>query len=131
MSIETVHVVAGILVQGGLFLVAKRNPGGPAGDKWEFPGGKVESCESPQEALVRELKEELDLTICVGQRLGRYETIVGTKLISLECFFVHDFSGEIRLSSHTVYNWTPKTSLIEIDFAQPDIPVVQAILSNP
>jgi mutator protein MutT len=127
MPLETVPVVAGILVRDDQFFIAKRNPGGPAGEKWEFPGGKVESGELPQKALERELLEELGICVIVGQSLGLYRTIVGTKVIELDCYWARWKAGDIKLTSHSEYRWVPAGELSNFDLAEPDTPVVQEI----
>ena len=78
-----VRVVAGVIRYDGAILAAKRKEGGAAGLKWEFPGGKVEPSESPQEALKRELMEELELDVTVQGPIGIYSTVVGKHHIQL------------------------------------------------
>lgn len=130
MPAKAIPVVAGVLVHEGLFLVAKRHPGGPAGGQWEFPGGKVEASETPQAALKRELFEELALNVTVGAQIGRYTTVVGEKIIALDCYWVPKFQGTVRLTSHSEYAWVEDSALLDFDFAEPDLPAVIAILAR-
>ena len=130
MPVTPIHVVAGILIRDNRFLVAKRLPGGLAGGKWEFPGGKVEAHEAPRTALARELKEELNLDVLVGEQLGRYTTVVGANIIALDCYWVTQFHGDIRITSHSEYAWVLDDALQEIDFSEPDWPAVISILAR-
>ncbi len=130
MPNNTIHVVAGVLVRDGLFLVAKRMPGGPAGGQWEFPGGKVEAGEAPQQALQRELKEELNLDVAVGEQLGLFKAAIGAKVIALDCYWVRQFQGDIQISSHSEFAWVKEADLFHIDFAEPDLPAVISILAR-
>lgn len=127
MVFPVVFVVAGVLVEGDTVFIARRNPGGAAGGMWEFPGGKVESSEGPRLALVRELKEELDLEIVVGGAIGAFKTVVGQRTISLDCYWVTKFYGELQLSSHTEYSWAKLEQLDAYEFPSPDLPVIQEI----
>lgn len=131
MSEKVIHVVAGVIVRDGLFFVAKRNPGGPAGGKWEFPGGKVEANELPTAALTRELKEELGLDVTVGVSIGCFETVVAGRIIALDCYWVSASGGEIQLASHSEFKWVQLDELASLDFAAPDLPVVERIFAAP
>lgn len=129
MSVITIPVVAGVLVRDGRIFIAKRNPGGSAGGKWEFPGGKVESDEEPRSALARELREELNLAVTVGDSLGCFETLVSGRVIALDCYWVTDAAGEIALTSHSECRWVDPQDLKSVDFAEPDLPVIDKIIN--
>jgi 8-oxo-dGTP diphosphatase len=125
MVFPLISVVAGVLVVGETVFIARRNPGGAAGGMWEFPGGKVETAELPRFALVRELKEELNLEVVVGGRICTAETVVSQRTISLDCYWINEFSGELQLSSHTEYAWANLEHLGGYEFASPDLPVIR------
>ena len=130
MTAEIVHVVAGIIVKDDRIFVAKRKPGGPAGGFWEFPGGKLEAYETPRQALVRELREELSLDTAVGESIGAFSTEVGSKVISLDCYWATITGGTLHLSSHTDHAWLHISDLPTVELAAPDIPVLKAIQAS-
>src|SRR5450432_452542 len=82
-----VHVVAAVIRRGQRILATRRLPGGPAGGKWEFPGGKIEPGESPQEALVREIHEELRLALLVGDLIGTFVSEQEAIRLHLHCYW--------------------------------------------
>jgi 8-oxo-dGTP diphosphatase len=114
----------------GLILAAKRLPGGSAGERWEFPGGKVEAGEAPTEALAREILEELDLKISVDSVLGTFVTQLEKIRIHLQCFRCELVSGEPQLRVHSAIRWCLPAQLPELDWAIADIPAVHAVLSS-
>ena len=127
MTKKVIHVVAGIIVHGETVFIARRLPGGAAGGKWEFPGGKVESSETPRSALARELKEELELDVHINSQIGLFQTVLGDGTISLDCYWITRFTGQIRLTSHTHFAWARLDELDDYDFAGPDLPVIKEI----
>lgn len=125
---KVIHVVAGIVQNGKHILAARRKPGGPAGLKWEFAGGKVEAGEGPEEALRREMQEELSLTVQVGAELGTFTTLVGSNCIKLQCFWCTAEDTQMQLLAHDAIRWCLPHELSLLDWAAPDIPAVDAIL---
>ncbi|GHT81536.1 DNA mismatch repair protein MutT [Spirochaetia bacterium] len=119
--------VAGIAVEGGRLFVARRRVGGDLGEKWEFPGGKVEEGETDEEALVREFQEEFAIPVTVGPLLaaasfehrGLSRTLRGY-LITLSG---HDFT----LSEHTEWNWVTLKDIENLDFAGSDLKLLPAL----
>ena len=120
-----IRVVAAVIIRGGKVLIGRRMDSDSFGGQWEFPGGKVDSGESDREALKREIREELEVEIGVGDVLGQishdYEEI------SIDLFF---FSCEVRedvgiaSNAHQELRWVSKTELAEIDFLEADLPFV-------
>ncbi len=121
-------MVAGVIVRDGLIFAAKRKEGGEAGLKWEFPGGKLQNLETPEAALRRELLEELEINVSVGDRIGLYETALGKYHIHLDCYWCTATSFEVRLNCHLAADWFQPGALESLDWARPDIPVVEAVL---
>jgi 8-oxo-dGTP diphosphatase len=107
------------------YLCCKRAPYKPAAGKWEFPGGKPEQGESLQEALIREIKEELDVEISVIRQFDRSTT--GD--IELVCF-VAVLEGEKPTTStdHSELRWVKESELSKLDWAEPDIPALKKLL---
>lgn len=128
MSSVYVLVVAAVIRNSGRVLAAKRLPGGAASGKWEFPGGKVEDGESPEAALRREITEELGLEIEVQSFLGQFDHPLDNKVIRLRCYWCTTTSHDHVLSVHSEALWCTVSELRELDWAQPDIPAVQAVL---
>ena len=120
-------VVAAVIVQDGKVLAAKRKPGGPSGGLWEFAGGKVETGETPQEALAREIKEELGLDVRVGEELGLFVTELEPYTIHLQCFWCTVEDGCLKLVDHDDAQWCSLAELNGLTWALPDLPAVRQI----
>ena len=117
-----VQVVAAILQNDdGKILVGQRRPEQSHPLKWEFPGGKVEPGESPEQALARELEEELGIRGAAGEELTRYPyTYPGKDAIELIFFRVRTFSGEPRNLIFRDMRWQPGPELAVLDFVDGD-----------
>lgn len=126
-SSSPLPVVAGLLIQDSKVFVARRKKGRLLEGFWEFPGGKIDAGESPQEALQRELFEELGLKVEVGASLGKYIHRYDKIDIELETFWVPSFTGEIQLIDHDEYQWVPWQKLGQVQLAPADIPFVSKI----
>lgn len=113
-------VVGAAIVRDGTCLVAKRGPNMRAPHKWEFPGGKVEAGESPEQALAREIAEELGVEIEVGERLGR-----GTAgEVVLDVYWATLRRGEPHAKEHAELSWIGADEARILDWADADIPVI-------
>ena len=120
----TLHVVGAAIVQGQKCLVTQRGPAMTLAGKWEFPGGKVEPGESASAALAREISEELNLTIAVGELLGTGRAMVGPKEITLDVYGAVITSGSLVLREHSQALWVEADALADFDWADADIPSV-------
>jgi 8-oxo-dGTP diphosphatase len=116
----TGYSIAGIAVEDGKIFIARRIPGGDLGEKWEFPGGKVEEGESDQEALIREFREEFAVTIRVGSLVGSATFEHHGKTRTLRAYRVYPESRDFTLTEHTEWNWVSPESITELDFADSD-----------
>jgi len=128
---ETLRVVAAVIFDGKQILACQRSEGRAAQGKWEFPGGKVEAGEHPEEALRREIREELNAELQVGRRLNVSSTDVAGTLIELSCYRC-TFVSEVPTSStdHDELRWLKTTELAEIDWARPDLPMVRLLTED-
>jgi 8-oxo-dGTP diphosphatase len=122
--------VAGISIDQGMFFIAQRKPGGALGEKWEFPGGKVEPGETDQEALVREYQEELGVSITIGPFLGAasFEHRGVNRVYAYQVYFS---AYHITLSEHTAWRWARLDEIEHLDFADSDrklLPYLKAYL---
>ncbi len=121
-------VSAGIIHRDGQVLLGQRRPSDRHPLKWEFPGGKVEHGESPQEALVRELREELEIDATIGGELARYEhDYPSGSRVHLLFFAVLEFEGEPRGRVFEQICWTDLHSLPAIDFLDGDLDFVKRL----
>jgi 8-oxo-dGTP diphosphatase len=121
-------VAAGIILRDGRILVGQRRKGGRHSLKWEFPGGKVEPGESPQEALVRELIEELRIDAKVGPELARYEHEYATgSRVHLLFFAVNEFGGEPESQVFEQICWVDLAGLLSLDFLAGDLDFVRRL----
>ena len=121
-------VVAGLIRRGRSILICRRAAGGAHPLKWEFPGGKVEAGESPPEALVRELREELEVRAEIGDEVERYEfQYPGKQPILLIFLAVSAFKGEPRNCVFAEMRWVDLRELPEFDFLEGDVAFVERL----
>ena len=115
------QVVAAIIERDGRVLICRRTPGQSHPLKWEFPGGKVETGETPAAALARELEEELGVTGAAGAEITRYEYCYPGKYpIELIFIRVACFTGEPRNRIFHEMSWEPPERLATFDFVEGD-----------
>ena len=117
-----IRVAAGVLIHNGLVLIAKRKEGKHLAGYWEFPGGKIESTETPQTCLIREFKEEFDIDITVGDYITEHTHDYGDKLIHLTSYYVIRKSGKITLYDHAAIRWVHPKQLKQVKLSPADIP---------
>ena len=96
-------------------------------DGWEFPGGKVEAGETPQEALKREIKEELDTEIRVGDRICTVEYDYPNFHLSMDCFWAEVVSGDLVLREHEAAKWLMKAELDSVEWLPADVIVMEKV----
>lgn len=126
-------VVGAALVDAqGRCFVARRGPQMSAAGLWEFPGGKVEAGEAPQEALRRELQEELGVQAWIGALLGRGEQLQAQhqRRIVLDVYLARLLQGQPVLREHDQGGWLDASQLPSLGWAPPDIPILPALLAH-
>jgi len=96
--------------------------------KWEFPGGKIDPGESPEECLRRELLEELALDVKVGENLPQSTHTYLTFTVTLHPYICTIEAGEIVLHEHAAISWLPPEELYTLDWAEADLPVIESYL---
>lgn len=124
-------VVAAVIVDQGLYLACRRRPGLASEGLWEFPGGKIEVGETPTEALIREIREELGCDIEVLHELWRDETPQGERAIRLICMQAK-LTGPLptRSVDHDEMKWLSPAELVDLRWAEPDLPAVSRLAKN-
>lgn len=123
---QTVKVVSAIIINNKQILATQRGYG-EFKDGWEFPGGKIELGETPQETLEREIKEELDTEIEVGDYLQTVEYDYPSFHLSMYCFFCTIKSGELVLKEHEAAKWLTVENLDSVDWLPADKGLIEQI----
>ncbi len=112
------------------FFCARRRDDGELALKWEFPGGKIELGESHQDALIREIKEELETEITVGEFITTVKHQYNYFHLTMHAYYVDIVKGELTLSEHTGSKWLKKEELMKLDWAAADIPIVKILIED-
>ena len=123
----TIRVVGAAIVQDGKVLCAKRGAGKTLAGAWEFPGGKIEPHETPQQALEREIQEELLCQVAIGQQVNTTSYTYDFGTVELTVFICHLLSGEPRRTEHEEFRWVLPEDMPKLQWAPADHDAVTAI----
>lgn len=123
------EVTAAIIVKDDLILIAQRGKDEKEEGMWEFPGGKIEIGETEEQCLKREIKEELDIEIEVGDFLGESIYDYSHGQIKLLGYFAQFISGDITLTVHSAIRWVAIEDIDKFNFAPADKPLVKKLKS--
>ncbi len=123
---KTVKVAAAVIRDGDRVFATQRGYGDYK-DDWEFPGGKLEPGETAREALVREIREELDTVIEVGEKLATVEYDYPGFHLSMDCFLARVLEGELTLREHEAARWLALDELDAVDWLPADRAVAAAV----
>lgn len=121
-----IEVVAGIIKDGDRIFATQRGYG-EFKDGWEFPGGKMEPGETPQQALARELKEELAVDVNVGDFLCTVDYDYPTFHLTMHCFYCSLVGGELTLLEHEAAKWLNMSELHTVNWLLADVEIVKAL----
>lgn len=130
---KQIEVVAAIIQKKDKFLCTQRGPGGPTAYKWEFPGGKIEQGETAEEALVREIQEELDVALIVDNHFMTVEhtyTGEGGFDLTMHSFLCQINGNKLELKEHVDGKWLQVADLERLDWADADWPIVRKLMQD-
>ena len=116
---KVIRVVAAIIIDGGKVFATQRGYG-EFKDGWEFPGGKIEADELPEDAIIREIKEELDTEVEVVELLDTVEYDYPKFHLSMDCFICKIKSGDLVLKEHEAAKWLTKETLNSVEWLPAD-----------
>ena len=128
---KTIRVVAAVIKatneKGDPMIFATQRGYGDFKGGWEFPGGKIEEGETPRETLVREIKEELETEIAVGELIDTIEYDYPTFHLSMDCFWAEIVSGDLVLKEHEAAKWLTKDELDTVEWLPADIGLIEKL----
>ncbi|OIP37066.1 MAG: hypothetical protein AUK47_14120 [Deltaproteobacteria bacterium CG2_30_63_29] len=117
---RVLRVVGAAILNDGFCLAARRGEGGEHGGMWEFPGGKVELGETPEEALAREIAEELRIDIAVDEQIGEQTSRSKTLTVELSVYRCRWLGGDVCPLEHAEISWVDEQGLLLLDWAPAD-----------
>ena len=130
MNGKPIVVTAAVIKEDGRYLVARRRPGGPRGGLWEFPGGKVEPGERDDEALRRELREELGIDVSVGQPTDTVHWVYPDLRIELRSYECRIVGGRPDAAEHEELRWVTPHELLELPLSEADVEVARRLATT-
>ena len=123
---KTIRVVAAVIYADGKVFATQRGYGDFKG-VWEFPGGKIEEGETPENALKREISEELETEITVGELIETIEYDYPAFHLSMDCFWCDVVRGDLVLKEHESARWLDKESLYSVEWLPADVALIEKI----
>ncbi|MDD7177211.1 MAG: (deoxy)nucleoside triphosphate pyrophosphohydrolase [Lachnospiraceae bacterium] len=128
---KTIRVVAAVIKatneKGDPMIFATQRGYGDFKGGWEFPGGKIEEGETPREALVREIREELETEITVGELIDTIEYDYPTFHLAMDCFWAEVVSGNLVLKEHEAAKWLTKDKLDTVEWLPADVTLIEKV----
>ena len=123
-------IAVAVVRWGDRFLIGPRAADATLAGKWEFPGGKVEPGETPEACLARELREELDIDVEVGEHVGDFQYDYAHLSLVLLVYRATIRSGELKALHHSVLRWVAPNELLDCDLADADVPIARAVVEG-
>ena len=124
---KSIEVVGAAIMKGGRLFIARRPDKGEVALKWEFPGGKIEAGETPQQALVREIEEELETEIAVDRLIATVRHQYSSFHLTMHVFLCHLKGRDPVLEEHVDSCWIERGQLYDFDWAPADIKILPEI----
>lgn len=130
MNTKIINVVAAAIKKDGKILCAQRPEGKTLAGLWEFPGGKIEQNESPEQALLREIREELNVEIAISKYINEASYNYNFGAVIMKTYEARLISGELKKLEHQNFLWLYPSELNTLDWAPVDLPAVDLISRN-
>ncbi|MGO2633096.1 MAG: (deoxy)nucleoside triphosphate pyrophosphohydrolase [Galactobacter sp.] len=127
---KQINVVGAVLVRDGKILAAQRGQAMSLPGLWEFPGGKIEPGETPEQALAREMKEELLCDVTVGEHVETTSYEYDFGVVTLTTFYTELVGREPKLTEHSAIKWLTPENLHEVEWAPADVPAVEKLVRS-
>ena len=127
---KQINVVGAVIVRDGLVLCAQRGLNGALPGMWEFPGGKIEPGETPEQALAREIHEELNCVVAVGQHMNTASHRYDFGTVNLSTYYCRLVDGRPTPSEHSALEWRDPSTLLDLNWAPADVPAVERIMAD-
>ncbi|GAA2006779.1 (deoxy)nucleoside triphosphate pyrophosphohydrolase [Brevibacterium samyangense] len=125
---KQINVVGAVIMANGEVLCAQRGPGALEG-YWEFPGGKIEPGEQPEQALAREIREELECEVEVGEHVDTTSYEYDFGIVTLSTYYCTLLSGTPVLTEHADVRWLAPADMTTLEWAPADVPAVEKIIA--
>lgn len=126
---KIVEVAVGVIKRNELYFMTKRLDHVHQGGKWEFPGGKIETNETPEQALIRELQEEVDIKVVSSKSIITIDHDYGDKVVSLKVYLVENFEGESKALEGQKEGWFTFEELLTLDLPAANAGILEALRS--
>jgi 8-oxo-dGTP diphosphatase len=120
-----IEVTAAILEEGNKIMIARRGQGKHLAGFWGLPGGKIEQDETPENCLIRELKEEFEICVTIGKYIGESVFEYPEKTIRLRAFTCEIINGKMKLNDHDKIEWIKLEEIANYNLAPADIPLIE------
>ena len=131
MKFPVVAVSSGLIIQNNKLLVGLRSENDNGGGLWEFPGGKIEIGESSEEAVIRELSEELDIIVHKPRKIMQYLHRFRNLIYDISFFEVISYKGSVKKMVHDELKWVDLSSINNYDYISGDLLIIEELINKP
>ena len=131
MKFPVIPVSSGLIIQNNKVLIGLRSQSDNGGGLWEFPGGKIEIDESSEDAVIRELNEELDIVVHKPKKIMQYLHRFKNLIYDISFFEVVSFKGSIKKIVHDELKWVDLDSIKNYNFISGDLLIIDRLINEP